>query len=282
MVASRFLHGQAPQPRLRARRAPPRWLAAVVTVPAMVAVATPTAAGSGLCPAAVTVTGCWSRRVWSRTCWRCGPTRGRWRLRRRSGCGGWWRSRSGSPARRRAFLALGGRVPGAASDTELVMSAVTCELMMALGISKGHAESAAAAGHPPGPGAAGDAGDARGGPPGPDPGRGSWRRRPRSSTTPHARQVQALVLPAVGGRAVGRAVAAGLAGPGPARGDHGGRRTRPGAGGSPRSADRLVRAWAVGRRHRRPADRSARTPTSLGGPGDHRPRPSLADGRAGR
>ncbi len=41
----------------------------------------------------------------------------------------------------RAFLALGGRVPGAASDTELVMSAVTCELMMALGISKGHAEN---------------------------------------------------------------------------------------------------------------------------------------------
>ncbi len=40
-----------------------------------------------------------------------------------------------------AFLALGGRVPGAALDTELVMSAVTCELMMALGISKGHAEN---------------------------------------------------------------------------------------------------------------------------------------------
>ncbi|MEP6760922.1 MAG: DUF222 domain-containing protein [Sporichthyaceae bacterium] len=40
----------------------------------------------------------------------------------------------------RAFLALGGRVPGATSDTELVMSAVTCELMMALGISKSHAE----------------------------------------------------------------------------------------------------------------------------------------------
>ena len=29
---------------------------------------------------------------------------------------------------------------GAVSDAELVMSAVTCELMMALGISKGHAE----------------------------------------------------------------------------------------------------------------------------------------------
>src|SRR5687767_6431127 len=41
----------------------------------------------------------------------------------------------------RAFLALGGRVPGASSDAELVMSAVTVELMMALGISKGHAES---------------------------------------------------------------------------------------------------------------------------------------------
>ena len=41
----------------------------------------------------------------------------------------------------RAFLALTGRVPGAASDTDLVMSAVTVELMMALGISKGHAES---------------------------------------------------------------------------------------------------------------------------------------------
>src|SRR5688572_8978253 len=41
----------------------------------------------------------------------------------------------------RAFLALGGRVPGATSDAELVMSAVTVELMMALGISKGHAES---------------------------------------------------------------------------------------------------------------------------------------------
>ena len=41
----------------------------------------------------------------------------------------------------RALLALGGRVPGAASDTELVMSAVTCELMMALGIGKGHAEN---------------------------------------------------------------------------------------------------------------------------------------------
>src|SRR5687768_11887497 len=41
----------------------------------------------------------------------------------------------------RTFLALGGRVPGAASDTELVMSAVTGELMMALGIGKGHAEN---------------------------------------------------------------------------------------------------------------------------------------------
>src|SRR5215210_1751252 len=41
----------------------------------------------------------------------------------------------------RAFLALGGRAPGATSDDELVMSAVTCELMTALGISKGHAES---------------------------------------------------------------------------------------------------------------------------------------------
>ena len=40
-----------------------------------------------------------------------------------------------------SLLALGGRVPGAASDAELVMSAVTCELMMALGISKGHAEA---------------------------------------------------------------------------------------------------------------------------------------------
>ena len=40
-----------------------------------------------------------------------------------------------------SFLALTGRVPGAASDTELVMSAVTVELMMALGISKGHAEN---------------------------------------------------------------------------------------------------------------------------------------------
>ena len=40
----------------------------------------------------------------------------------------------------RAFLALGRRVPGAASDTELVMSAVTVELMMALGINQGHAE----------------------------------------------------------------------------------------------------------------------------------------------
>jgi hypothetical protein len=39
------------------------------------------------------------------------------------------------------FLALGGRVPGATSDAELVMSAVTVELMMGLGISKGHAES---------------------------------------------------------------------------------------------------------------------------------------------
>ena len=39
------------------------------------------------------------------------------------------------------FLALGGRVPGAASDAELVMSAVTVELMMALGISEGHAEN---------------------------------------------------------------------------------------------------------------------------------------------
>src|SRR5688500_683623 len=39
------------------------------------------------------------------------------------------------------FLALGGRIPGAASDTELVMSAVTVELMMALGISQGHAEN---------------------------------------------------------------------------------------------------------------------------------------------
>ena len=36
-----------------------------------------------------------------------------------------------------AFLALGGRVPGAASDTELVMSAVTGELMMALGDQQG-------------------------------------------------------------------------------------------------------------------------------------------------
>src|SRR6187402_816185 len=39
------------------------------------------------------------------------------------------------------FLSLGGRVPGAASDAELVMSAVTVELMMALGVSKGHAEA---------------------------------------------------------------------------------------------------------------------------------------------
>jgi hypothetical protein len=39
------------------------------------------------------------------------------------------------------FLALGGRVPGAASDAELVGSAVTCELMMALGIGKVHAEA---------------------------------------------------------------------------------------------------------------------------------------------
>jgi hypothetical protein len=38
------------------------------------------------------------------------------------------------------LLSLGRRVPGATSDTELVMSAVTVELMMALGISKGHAE----------------------------------------------------------------------------------------------------------------------------------------------
>jgi hypothetical protein len=40
-----------------------------------------------------------------------------------------------------AFLAMTRRAPGAASDAELVMSAVTVELMMALGISKGHAEA---------------------------------------------------------------------------------------------------------------------------------------------
>ena len=39
-----------------------------------------------------------------------------------------------------ALLALGGRVAGATSDAELVMSAVTGEVMVALGISKGHAE----------------------------------------------------------------------------------------------------------------------------------------------
>jgi hypothetical protein len=39
------------------------------------------------------------------------------------------------------LLSLGRRVPGATSDAELVMSAVTVELMMALGISKGHAEN---------------------------------------------------------------------------------------------------------------------------------------------
>jgi hypothetical protein len=38
------------------------------------------------------------------------------------------------------LLALGRRVPGATSDTELVMSAVTLEVSIALGISKGHAE----------------------------------------------------------------------------------------------------------------------------------------------
>ncbi|MEP6761996.1 MAG: DUF222 domain-containing protein [Sporichthyaceae bacterium] len=87
--------------------------AAVSTVATvMMSVVTLSVVGCGWCPAAVT--GCWSQTGQSPT-WR--------RFGRRVG--------ARVPAR---------RVPGATSDAELVMSAVTVELMMALGISKGHAE----------------------------------------------------------------------------------------------------------------------------------------------
>ena len=152
--------------------------------------------------------------------------RGRWRPRRRAGCGGWLRSRSGVTRETRAFLALGGRVPGAASDTELVMSAVTCELMMALGISKGHAENLQLLATRlvrvlPETLAMLECGRLD-----------LTRARLLAEATEvlddaHARPVQALRAASGGGRAVGRAVAAGVAGPGPARGDH--RRPRLGA-----------------------------------------------------
>ncbi len=160
----------------------------------------------------------------------------------------------------RAFLALGGRVPGAASDTELVMSAVTGELMMALGIGKGHAESLQLLATRlvrvlPETLAMLESGRLD-----------LTRARLLAEATEvlddaHARQVQAAAPAGGGERAVGRAVAAGVAGPGPARGDHG----RPGLGPAAAGVRDPVPAGAgVGGRGRHRGDRRsmAATPTS--------------------